>query len=128
MRSSSGMLDDSADTRPAARRTTIGSSSGGLSAQAAAGHRAAMSLGNRRRASMPSSAGNNLSDSINLHVLKHLEEVFHSADKDGSGRLDMEEFVKAFKGVISTPEGTDDEALSKLFMRIDSNCDAKVDW
>lgn len=33
-----------------------------------------------------------------------------------------------FVGVISTPEGTDDESLSKLFMRIDSNCDAKVDW
>ena len=45
-----------------------------------------------------SSAGNNLSDSINLQVMKHLEDVFHSADKDGSGQLDMEEFVKAFKG------------------------------
>jgi hypothetical protein len=30
--------------------------------------------------------------------------------------------------VISTPEGSDDEALRKLFMRIDANCDATVDW
>lgn len=31
-------------------------------------------------------------------------------------------------GVINTPEGSDDEALRKLFMRIDANCDAAVDW
>lgn len=31
-------------------------------------------------------------------------------------------------GVISTPEGSDDEALRKLFMRIDANCDATVGW
>jgi hypothetical protein len=33
-----------------------------------------------------------------------------------------------WSGVISTPEGSDDEALRKLFMRIDANCDATVDW
>jgi hypothetical protein len=31
-------------------------------------------------------------------------------------------------GVISTPEGSVDEALRKLFMCIDANCDATVDW
>jgi hypothetical protein len=33
-----------------------------------------------------------------------------------------------WSGVISTPEGSDDEALRKLFMRIDANCDATVEW
>jgi hypothetical protein len=33
-----------------------------------------------------------------------------------------------WSGVISTPEGSDDEALRKLFMRIDAKCDATVDW
>ncbi|WIA32779.1 hypothetical protein OEZ86_005963 [Tetradesmus obliquus] len=78
-----------------------------------------------RRTSGP---GGNLSDTVNLQVLRHLESVFRSADANGSGELDMEEFVAAFKGVISTPEGSDDEALRKLFMRIDANCDATVGW
>ncbi|KAF6253190.1 WD40-repeat-containing domain protein [Scenedesmus sp. NREL 46B-D3] len=51
-----------------------------------------------------------------------------SADANGSGELDMDEFVSAFKGVINAPEGSDDESLRKLFMRIDANCDATVDW
>lgn len=46
-----------------------------------------------------STAGNaSTSDNINSKVLEHLESVFRSADKDSSGQLDMEEFVKAFKG------------------------------
>jgi hypothetical protein len=36
--------------------------------------------------------------------------------------------LAALAGVISTSEGSDDEALRKLFMRIDANCDATVDW
>ncbi len=31
-------------------------------------------------------------------------------------------------GILTTPEGNDEEALAKLFMRIDANCDSTVDW
>lgn len=39
------------------------------------------------------------SNSINLEVLRHLQGVFRKADQDGSGQLDMDEFVEAFRGV-----------------------------
>lgn len=31
-------------------------------------------------------------------------------------------------GVLSTAEGADEQALRKLFMRMDANCDAVIDW
>eukprot|EP00775_Hariotina_reticulata_P006349 gene6349-6582_t len=70
----------------------------------------------------------NLSDSINLGILQHLETAFLSADADGSGQLSTDEFVSAFKGLITTADGSDEAALRRLFMCVDGNCDGAVDW
>jgi hypothetical protein len=40
-----------------------------------------------------------VTNSINLDVMLHLQAVFHAADSDGDGQLDMEGFVQAFTGV-----------------------------
>ena len=31
-------------------------------------------------------------------------------------------------GILQTEDGGDEEALSKLFCRIDANCDGTIDW
>jgi hypothetical protein len=37
-------------------------------------------------------------------------------------------FYTCCAGVLPTADGDSDEALRKLFMRIDANCDATIDW
>ncbi len=38
------------------------------------------------------------SESINLEILASMKRVFEQADADGSGQLDIDEFVEAFRG------------------------------
>ena len=47
---------------------------------------------------------------------------------DGSGALDQEEFVQAFKSVKSLSANMTHEQLTHLFMKIDANSDGTVDW
>lgn len=56
------------------------------------------------------------------------KEVFAKADEDKGGSLDVNEFVVAFKGVLSTDDGDGPDALRRLFARIDANADGTVDW
>ncbi|KAK9816486.1 hypothetical protein WJX72_000893 [[Myrmecia] bisecta] len=69
-----------------------------------------------------------LYDGINLDVLLKTKEIFAQADIDKGGDVDMEEFIRAFSGVLTTEDGGGPEALRKLFMRIDANADGSVDW
>ncbi len=43
---------------------------------------------------------NSLQNTINLDLLSSMKAVFDRADADGSGELDSDEFVKAFKGAV----------------------------
>jgi Ca2+-binding EF-hand superfamily protein len=49
-----------------------------------------------------------------------------------SGDVVMQQFntlLGAFiAGILQTEDGGDEEALGKLFMRIDANCDGTLDW
>lgn len=63
-----------------------------------------------------------------LQRLLKAKEVFAKADEDKGGSLDVNEFVVAFKGVLSTDEGDGPDALRRLFARIDANADGTVDW
>lgn len=65
---------------------------------------------------------------MNRDILQTVRQTFIEADNDGSGQLAPEEFVKAFTGMLQTDDGGDEEALSKLFCRIDANCDGTIDW
>lgn len=61
-------------------------------------------------------------------VLLKTKAVFETADADGGGDVDIDEFAKGFSGILSTEEGSGPEALRRLFMRIDANADGTVDW
>ena len=63
-----------------------------------------------------------------MQRLLKAKEVFAKADEDKGGSLDVNEFVVAFKGVLSTDEGDGLDALRRLFARIDANADGTVDW
>lgn len=63
-----------------------------------------------------------------MQRLLKAKEVFAKADEDKGGSLDVNEFVVAFKGVLSTDEGDGTDALRRLFARIDANADGTVDW
>lgn len=65
------------------------------------------------------------------HALQRLlraKEVFAKADEDKGGSLDVNEFVAAFKGVLTTDDGDSPDALRRLFARIDANADGSIDW
>jgi hypothetical protein len=36
--------------------------------------------------------------------------------------------IHVIVGILQTEDGGDEEALGKLFMRIDANCDGTLDW
>lgn len=42
--------------------------------------------------------GKSLQDAINTEVLMNIKEAFDKADHDGSGELNIDEFVEAFSG------------------------------
>jgi EF hand len=65
---------------------------------------------------------------MDIETIKYIQGVFHQADKNGGGDLDEEEFIQAFMGKLSSPDGLDQEAMRKLFYRIDANADGTVDW
>ncbi|PNW80352.1 hypothetical protein CHLRE_07g313850v5 [Chlamydomonas reinhardtii] len=67
-------------------------------------------------------------DAVNQDILRRVKAKFDSADLDGSGQLQPQEFINAFLGILQTEDGGDAEALAKLFMRIDANSDGTVDW
>eukprot|EP00210_Caulerpa_lentillifera_P000727 g704.t1 len=69
-----------------------------------------------------------LEENINAEVLSQMKSVFDQADTDGGGFLDIDEFIEAFLGVLSTKDGSDEIALRKLFMRVDVNADNVLDW
>eukprot|EP01135_Chromosphaera_perkinsii_P000466 Nk52_evm20s96 gene=Nk52_evmTU20s96 len=68
--------------------------------------------------------------SLNLHQLKELMVVFETADSDGSGALDIDEFIEAFREVLGSGSNYEEqtEMMTQLFMKIDSNSDGSVDW
>lgn len=66
--------------------------------------------------------------SMNLSTLMELKNAFDAADTDGSGALDEDEFVGAFRSVQALAEGSTEEELQHLFMKIDANSDGTVDW
>eukprot|EP00854_Cymbomonas_tetramitiformis_P011779 gene11779-13904_t len=65
---------------------------------------------------------------MNLSTLMELKNAFDAADTDGSGALDEDEFVGAFRSVQALAEGSTEEELQHLFMKIDANSDGTVDW
>ena len=65
---------------------------------------------------------------FNIHVLTQLKIAFDKADADGSGALDEQEFVSAFKSVKELSQNATDEQIQHLFMKIDANSDGTVDW
>lgn len=53
-------------------------------------------------------------------------QTFLDADSDGSGKLEVDEFIIAFLGVLKTEDGEDEEALAKLFCRWAREPDGKM--
>ena len=66
--------------------------------------------------------------SFHLNTLIDLKKAFDEADQDGSGALDEEEFISAFKNVRGIKGYDTEEQLCHLFMKIDANSDGTVDW
>mmetsp|Transcript_21466 Transcript_21466/g.40888 ORF Transcript_21466/g.40888 Transcript_21466/m.40888 type:complete len:1024 (+) Transcript_21466:252-3323(+) len=66
-------------------------------------------------------------EAVNLSTLMQLKQAFDAADDDGSGGLEMHEFVTAFLSVPSMGYQSE-EQLMHLFMKIDANSDGTVDW
>ncbi|XP_077192202.1 EF-hand calcium-binding domain-containing protein 8 isoform X2 [Paroedura picta] len=64
-------------------------------------------------------------DQINYDHLQKLEWMFHEADIDGGGGLDIDEFRKAMKKIMGN---ISDEDIDVIFMKVDTNCDGAVDW
>ncbi|KAG5281841.1 hypothetical protein AALO_G00049380 [Alosa alosa] len=64
-------------------------------------------------------------EQINNEHLRRIEAMFHEADTDGGGGLDMEEFREAMKKIMGKVE---DEDVDIIFMKVDTNCDGSVDW
>lgn len=44
---------------------------------------------------------------LDVKLVEYVKDVFNSADKDGGGDLDEDEFVAAFTGRLQTDEGSD---------------------
>ena len=65
---------------------------------------------------------------FNIHVLTQLKVAFDVADADGSGALDEQEFVSAFRSVKEVSQTATEEQIQHLFMKIDANSDGTVDW
>jgi len=66
--------------------------------------------------------------SFHINTLIDLKKAFDQADEDGSGALDEEEFVNAFRNVKGIKGYKTEEQLCHLFMKIDANSDGTVYW
>ena len=71
-----------------------------------------------------------LHDEITLDVFETLRATFESADLDGGGSLDEDEFVAAFAAALGdgSESSGNDARLRQLFNRVDANADGAVDW
>ena len=59
-------------------------------------------------------------------TIQCLFQIFETADEDGGGGLDMEEFRNAMRTQLGTR--ITDAELDRIFMKVDTNCDGTVDW
>ncbi|KAG1663156.1 hypothetical protein FOA52_006053 [Chlamydomonas sp. UWO 241] len=73
-------------------------------------------------------AAEKMKHDLNKQALEEVYKTFLDADTNGSGQLDVSEFVDSFAGILQTEEGDDEDALSKLFTRIDANSDGTISW
>uniref|UniRef100_A0A6U6E0C0 EF-hand domain-containing protein n=1 Tax=Guillardia theta TaxID=55529 RepID=A0A6U6E0C0_GUITH len=67
-------------------------------------------------------------EGISLQDILTLKERFDSADIDGGGSLDMQEFMDAFGSILNKDGSLTREQIRRLFMQIDANSDGVVDW
>lgn len=65
---------------------------------------------------------------ISLDQILELKKRFETADVDGGGSLDMEEFVDAFGSIINKDGSMTQDQIGRLFMQIDANSDGGIDW
>ena len=68
----------------------------------------------------------NASERINLQDIMQLRTQFLKADDDGSGELELPEFISNFGKVLG--KNLSYKELNQLFMRIDADSNASVDW
>jgi WD40 repeat protein len=68
----------------------------------------------------------NASEQISLQHIMELREAFDAAKKHREGNLTIEEFVKAFGGIIG--KDMNDKQINQLFMKIDADSNGTVDW
>lgn len=68
----------------------------------------------------------NASEQISLQHIMELREAFDAARKHREGALTLEEFVKAFGGIIG--KDMNDKQINQLFMKIDADSNGSVDW
>ena len=67
----------------------------------------------------------NVEQRINLEALQKMRGLFLRADVDGSGGLDLDEFIREFSEIF---ELDDPLELRRLFMKIDADSNGQVDW
>ncbi|XP_036801709.1 WD repeat-containing protein on Y chromosome [Oncorhynchus mykiss] len=72
---------------------------------------------------MPAEGG--VENQINEQHLRRIERMFREADTDGGGGLDMAQFRDAMKKIMGD---VDDEDVDIIFMKVDTNCDGRMDW
>ncbi|KAF5835754.1 WD40-repeat-containing domain protein [Dunaliella salina] len=70
--------------------------------------------------------GGGVDDELNLDQLKMLKEVFEEADDDGSGELDINEFIEKLGPHLGGNLSRDQ--ITQLFMKIDADAGGTVDW
>lgn len=68
----------------------------------------------------------NASEQISLQHIMELREAFDAAREDDKRSLSIEEFVKAFGGIIG--KDMNDKQINQLFMKIDADSNGSVDW
>lgn len=76
-------------------------------------------------------ANTKLDDEMNLEQLKLLKRIFEEADEDGSGELDIDEFVEKLGPYLAGATGVQLETMEdirQLFMKIDADAGGTVDW
>ena len=61
--------------------------------------------------------------SLSIELVEQSRNAFNMFDKDGSGRIDLEEMKLAVKHL-----GCDAEEAEDLFLAMDENCDGEVDF
>mmetsp|Transcript_13415 Transcript_13415/g.44193 ORF Transcript_13415/g.44193 Transcript_13415/m.44193 type:complete len:870 (+) Transcript_13415:164-2773(+) len=67
-----------------------------------------------------------MEDKINLNELMLLKQRFQEADDDGSGGIELDEFVSSFGSLLG--DHLTEMQLAHLFMKIDADSNGSVDW